>query len=280
MIFQPYLQNAATINERIQKIRSVNFDSGELRQVCEMIYSCIDLTSLDGTDNPAKIKELCSMAQNEVPMGSGVQVAAVCVYIPLVSHAVESLKNNDIQVATVACAFPSGQLPLELKLGEVRYAVAEGAQEIDMVISRGAMLANDFETVLQEVSEVKKACGKAHLKVILETGELQTVDLIRKASELAILGGADFIKTSTGKVNPAATPEAVVVMLDTIKEYFEQTGIRIGLKPAGGIADPDTAIFYYQLVSEIVGDEWLTRKYFRIGASRLADKLRNILTAV
>lgn len=280
MIFQPYLQNAATINERIQKIRSVNFDSGELRQVCEMIYSCIDLTSLDGTDNPAKIKELCSMAQNEVPMGSGVQVAAVCVYIPFVSQAVESLKNTDIQVATVACAFPSGQLPLELKLGEVRYAVAEGAQEIDMVISRGAMLANDFETVLQEVSEVKKACGKAHLKVILETGELQTVDLIRKASELAILGGADFIKTSTGKVNPAATPEAVVVMLDTIKEYFEQTGIRIGLKPAGGIADPDTAIFYYQLVSEIVGDEWLTRKYFRIGASRLADKLRNILTAV
>ncbi|MFZ4463012.1 MAG: deoxyribose-phosphate aldolase [Bacteroidales bacterium] len=277
MIFNTYTQTDETIQNRIQTIQNTELNVIDLFRAWNTVFSCIDLTTLEGSDNTNKINELCGLTKHFSDQLNGRNVAAVCVYIPFVRQAKELLKNTNLKVATVACAFPSGQLPLHLKLEEVRYAVNEGADEIDMVISRGKMIEGDFDAVFEEVSLVKKACGNAHLKVILETGELKSVHLIRKASEIAIMGGADFIKTSTGKINPAASPEAVVVMLDTIQEYYNATGIRIGLKPAGGISEPETALLYYKLVEEIVGQEWLNNNLFRIGASRLADKMKVIL---
>jgi deoxyribose-phosphate aldolase len=277
MKFEEYTQTSSSIQKRIQAIESIPFDEAANRLALETIFSCIDLTTLEGSDNKRKINELCEQALGYHKILSGKKVAAVCVYSPFVSQAKNMLSDTEIKVATVACAFPSGQLPLHLKIEEVKWAVAEGADEIDMVISRGKMLEGDFDAIYEEVSQVKKACGSAHLKVILETGELQSVQLIRKACELAIEGGADFLKTSTGKVSPAATPEAVVIMLDTIKEYHKATNIKIGLKPAGGISEPEVALLYYKLVREIVGNDWLNNKLFRIGASRLADKLKNLL---
>lgn len=280
MIFNTYTQTEETIHHRILAIQNIDLNDSDLLQAWNTIFSCIDLTTLEGSDNEKKIKELCDLTNHFSDHLNGRNVAAVCVYIPFIKQAVELLKNTKLKVATVACAFPSGQLPIHLKLEEVKFAVSEGADEIDMVISRGKMIEGDYHAVLEEVSLVKKACGKAHLKVILETGELKSVQLIRKASEIAILGGADFIKTSTGKINPAASPEAVMVMLDTIQEYYEATGIRIGLKPAGGISEPETALLYYKLVKEIVGYEWLNNNLFRIGASRLADKMKLILMSL
>jgi deoxyribose-phosphate aldolase len=177
----------------------------------------------------------------------------------------------------VAGAFPSGQSPITARIDEVKYAVDHGADEIDMVISRGRLIEGDADFVFDEVSLIKEACVDAHLKVILETGELKSVELIRKASEIAINAGADFIKTSTGKIVPAATHEAFIIMLETIKEYFEATRKMIGIKPAGGISSADDAISYYLLVKNILGERWLTNSYFRIGASSLADNVYNSL---
>lgn len=277
MKFETYNETDESILNRIQTIQSFVMNDKDLQKAWNTIFSCIDLTTLEGSDNTNKINELCGLTAHFSDQLNGRNVAAVCVYIPFIRQSRELLKHTNVKVATVACAFPSGQLPLHLKIEEVRYAANEGADEIDMVISRGKMLEGDFDAVLEEVSLVKKACGNAHLKVILETGELKSVHLIRKASEIAIQGGADFIKTSTGKINPAASPEAVVVMLDTIQEYYNATGIRIGLKPAGGISEPETALLYFKLVKQIVGEEWLNNNLFRIGASRLADKMKGIL---
>ncbi|NOU48368.1 MAG: deoxyribose-phosphate aldolase [Bacteroidales bacterium] len=277
MKFEEYTQTGSSIQKRIQAIESIPVDEINRQPALETLFSCLDLTTLEGTDNKKKINGLCDQALGYRKLLLGKTVAAVCVYSPFVRQAKAILSGSEIKVATVACAFPSGQLPLHLKIEEVKWAVAEGADEIDMVISRGKMLEGDFDAIYEEVSQVKKACGSAHLKVILETGELQSVQLIRKACELAIEGGADFLKTSTGKVSPAATPEAVVIMLDTIKEYYHATNIKIGLKPAGGISEPVDALLYYQLVREIVGKDWLNNTLFRIGASRLADKLKNLL---
>lgn len=277
MNFSPYQHTTHTIAQRIQQIKNNAFTENELKVAYRTIFNCIDLTTLEGSDNTQKINLLCEKALeygNNPKTGS---VAAVCVYMPFVRQAKKILQGTEIEVATVACAFPSGQLPLHLKLAEVGWVAEEGADEIDMVISRGKMLEGDFDAVLNEIQAVKAACGKSRLKVILETGELKSIELIRKASELALLGGADFLKTSTGKINPAATPEAVVIMLDTIKEFYLQTGKQVGLKPAGGIAEPEDALVYYKLVAEIVGEKWLSNVWFRIGASRLADKLQAIL---
>lgn len=183
----------------------------------------------------------------------------------------KNLKDTNIEVACVAGAFPAGQSPIEIKVAEVEFAVVQGADEIDMVISRGKFLEGKFTEVADEIKAIKKACGDAHLKVILETGELKTVDNIRKASEIAINAGADFIKTSTGKIQPAATLEAIMVMADTVKEYFEATGKKIGLKPAGGISDCKTALDFYQVIKQTLGPQWLNNQLFRIGASRLTD---------
>jgi deoxyribose-phosphate aldolase len=232
----------------------------------EKIKSFIDLTTLEGADTKAKVIALCDKAKLH-------KTAAVCVYPTFAMLVREQLTGTTIQTACVSGAFPAGQSPIHIKTAEVAYTVEQGAQEIDMVISRGTFLEGDYATVGAEIKAIKKACGSAHLKVILETGELQTPENIQLASEIAIANGADFIKTSTGKVAVNATPEAASVMLHAIKEHYEKTGQKIGFKPAGGVVTPADAEIYIKLVYEILGEEWLTPKLFRIGASRLVDAL-------
>ncbi len=238
------------------------------------ILSIIDLTILEGSDTENNIISLCDKAKGYKLKGKGIpNVAAVCVYPPFVRIAKKNLEDTGIKVASVAGAFPSGQSPLFVKIEEVKYAINEGADEIDMVISRGKFLEGNFQEVFDEIAAIKEVCGDIHLKVILETGELESLINIRKASEIAINASADFIKTSTGKISPAATEPAFIVMLDTIKEYYEKTDKMIGVKPAGGISEPWQALNYLVLVKDILGDKWLDKNYFRIGASRLADKV-------
>ena len=274
MVFDSYNYTKEELAIRISTIIDAGREKLERQEVLKKIISIIDLTTLSGDDTNLRVTELCNKAysyENEV---AGIpNVAAVCVY-PVFAKLVSTLlSGHNIATACVAGAFPSGQSPLHIRTAEVRDAVENGADEIDMVISRGKLIEGNEKFITEEVSAIKKACGKAHLKVILETGELVSVTNIRKASELSILAGADFIKTSTGKISPAATPEAFLIMLDTIKEYYDKTGSMIGIKPAGGISTPDEAMVYYTLVSEILGDSWLSRDYFRIGASRLTDNV-------
>ena len=242
----------------------------ERKKILSHIISLLDLTTLEGTDNNERITALCTKAlsfgDHNLPLP-----AAVCVYPPFVKLARQLLSGSGVHVASVAGAFPSGQLPLHLRVNECKYVVEQGADEVDMVISRGVFLAGNHQALVEEVAAMKEACGNVHLKVILETGELVTAEKIRIASELAISGGADFIKTSTGKIQPAATPEAMAEMLHVISTHFKNTGVRIGIKPAGGISTPDQALLYYLLVKNICGEDWLNNHLFRIGASRLAD---------
>lgn len=238
----------------------------------KLILSCLDLTTLEGSDHDEKVVDLCNKAKGYQKMGLP-NVAAVCVYPNFARLVRKNLDGSGVNTACVAGAFPSGQSSLQIRLDEVKYAVGEGAQEIDMVISRGRFLLGDYDFITEEVSRTKEACGDAHLKVILETGEIGSLENIRKASDLAISAGADFIKTSTGKIQPAATPEAVWVMLEAIRDHYKNTGIKIGLKPAGGIAEPDQAIMYAHLVHHLLDKDWLNNKLFRIGASRLADNI-------
>ncbi len=277
MEFQAYNQTAKSLNDRIAQLTEIELSTAELHKAWRTIFSCIDLTTLEATDNEERIQNLCNQALGFSHAGKQLGVAAICVYMPFVSICRKLLKDSGIQVATVSCSFPSGQLPLHLKIAETTWAVAQGADEIDMVISRGLMLAGNHDAILEEVRTIKEACGRAHLKVILESGELAEPGIIRKASELALLAGADFLKTSTGKVQPAATPEAAVVMLETIKEYFDKTGRMVGFKPAGGIAEPEAALLYYKLVKGILGEAWLNPRLFRIGASRLAARVFELI---
>ena len=235
--------------------------------------SMVDLTTLEGADTPGKVKAMCSKALHPDPTDLCTpSVAAVCVYGDLVETA-RSVVGDRIHVAAVATAFPSGRASLEVKLLDTQEAVAAGADEIDMVIDRGAFLSGDYSKVAREIEAVKQACGSAHLKVILETGELKTLDNVKRASYLAMRSGADFIKTSTGKVTPAATLPVTLVMLEAVRDYYSQTGIRIGVKAAGGIRTSKDAIKYLVLVNETVGEEWLTPDYFRFGASTLLNDL-------
>lgn len=234
----------------------------------------IDLTTLEGLDTEEKVRQICQKARFSRLNSEFPDAAAVCVYPSLVNVAVKELNGTDIRVASVAGAFPSGQTSLKVKLEEVKFAVGEGADEIDTVISRGKLIEGRDMEVFDELLAIREACGNIHLKVILETGELTTVALVRKASEISILAGADFIKTSTGKIAPGATPVAFLVMLDTIREYLEKTGKAIGIKPAGGIRKPDEALLYYLLLREILGEKWCTKDFFRIGASSLADEIQ------
>ena len=232
----------------------------------------MDLTTLEGKDTPGKVRALCTKAM--VPMDSDPSIgpcAAVCVYPNLVAIAKRALRGSGVKVASVATAFPAGQLPLDIKLSDVRRAVEMGADEIDMVIDRGALLSGDYRKVFDEIASVKEACGAAHLKVILETGELGTYDLVRKASEIGIAAGGDFIKTSTGKVVPAATPAVTLVMLEAIRDHFYATGRKVGMKPAGGIRTAKQALHYLVIVKETLGDAWLTPDLFRFGASTLLN---------
>ncbi|MBO0775258.1 MAG: deoxyribose-phosphate aldolase [Actinobacteria bacterium] len=234
----------------------------------------VDLTTLEGADTPGKVRGLCAKARRPDPDDPGVPpVAAVCVYPDLVGLARAGVAGSPVAVASVATAFPSGRASLAVKLADVAEAVAAGADEVDMVIDRGAFLAGRYAQVFDEVRTVREACGSAHLKVILETGELATLDNVARASWLAMLAGADFIKTSTGKVSPAATPPVALVMLSAVRDFAATTGRRVGVKVAGGIRTAKDAIRYLVLVREVSGAEWLTPALFRIGASSLLNDL-------
>jgi len=238
----------------------------------ELAIRMMDLTTLEGADTPGKVRALCTKAMYPDPGDAAVpHVAAVCIYPSLVPVARRALKGSAVKVASVATAFPSGQAPLEVKLADVRAAVEAGADEIDMVIDRGAFLSGRIGHVHEEVVAVKDACGDAHLKVILETGELGTYDAVRKASLVAIAGGADFIKTSTGKVSPAATLPVTLCMLEVIRDVHDETGLVIGMKPAGGIRTAKQAVQYLCVLHETLGPEWLTPDLFRFGASSLLN---------
>lgn len=232
----------------------------------------IDLTTLEGMDTQGKVRQLCYKAQHLHDSIPGLpSVAAVCVYPTLVSTAKKALGDSKIKIASVATAFPSGQAPKKVKIADTKFAVAEGADEVDMVISRGHFHSGDYNFVFDEIAAVKEACGSARLKVILETGELRTLDKVRRASDIAIYAGADFIKTSTGKVQPAATMPVTLTMLEAIRDYYYKTGIQIGMKPAGGISKSKLALHYLIMVKEVLGDKWLSNKWFRFGASSLAN---------
>jgi deoxyribose-phosphate aldolase len=240
----------------------------------DLAIAMTDLTTLEGADTPGKVRALAAKALQPDPTDSSVpKVAAVCVYPDMVPVAVEAVAGSGVHVASVATAFPSGRAPLDLKLADVRYAVEAGADEIDMVIDRGAFLAGRYGQVFDEIQRVKAACGTAHLKVILETGELATLDHVRRASWLALLAGGDFIKTSTGKVNPAATLPVTMVMLRAVREYRDLTGFTAGVKPAGGIRTAKDAVKYLVVVHEVAGPEWLHPDRFRFGASSLLNDL-------
>ncbi len=241
-------------------------------QGLRLVVSMTDLTTLEGKDSPGKVRGLCRKAVQPGAAIHGVpSVAAVCVYPSYVALAKECVAGSGVQVASVATAFPSGQAPLDLRVEEVRRVVEAGADEVDMVISRGALLAGRTQQVQEEIRAIKQACDAAHLKVILETGELETYDLVRLASDLAIEAGADFIKTSTGKIAPAATMGVTLVMLEAIRDHYLATGVRIGMKPAGGIRTAKEALHYLVMVKETLGDAWLAPSLFRFGASSLLN---------
>ena len=233
----------------------------------------IDLTTLEGKDTEGKVKQLCYKAMHPDDNLDIPTVAAVCVYPNMVKTAKEALKGSPVKVAAVATAFPSGMSNLTVKLEDTKMAVDSGADEIDMVISRGRFHQGDFNYVFDEIAKIKEACGKARLKVILETGELGTADNVRRASDIAIHAGADFIKTSTGKISPAATMPVTLLMLEAIKDHYLNTGKMVGMKPAGGISDSKTALHYLVMVRETLGQNWLSNQWFRFGASRLTNDI-------
>ncbi|MCW6004546.1 deoxyribose-phosphate aldolase [Micromonospora sp. CPCC 205371] len=240
----------------------------------DLAIRMVDLTTLEGADTPGKVRALCAKARRPDPADpSAPAVAAVCVYPSMVPVAAEELAGSGVHLASVATAFPSGQAPLDVKIADTRAAVAAGADEIDMVISRGAFLAGRYAEVYDEIVAVKEACGDAHLKVILETGELATYDNVRRASWLAMLAGGDFIKTSTGKVPVAATLPVTLVMLEAVRDFRAATGRQVGVKPAGGIRTTKDAIKYLVVVNETAGEDWLDPDWFRFGASTLLNDL-------
>ena len=270
--FPPPPVDAVAVEERAAALakRSIKKDAkvAGLRLAVRMM----DLTTLEGKDTAGKVHALCRKAiQPSVDDASVGPCAAICVYPNLVPAAKAALRGTSVKVASVATAFPSGQSPLPVKLEDVRRAVGLGADEIDMVIDRGAMLSGDYARVFDEIAATKEACGAAHLKVILETGELGSYDTVRKASEIGIAAGGDFIKTSTGKVTPAATPGVTLVMLEAIRDHFYATGRKVGMKPAGGVRTAKQALHYLVLVKETLGDAWLTPDLFRFGASALLN---------
>lgn len=240
----------------------------------DLAISMIDLTTLEGADTPGKVRALAAKAVHPDPLDRTTPTtAAVCVYPDMVATAKEALKGTDVKVASVATAFPAGRAALPVKLADVRDAVAAGADEIDMVIDRGAFLAGHYLKVYEEIAAVKAECGEARLKVIFETGELSTYDNIRRACWLGMMGGGDFIKTSTGKVAVNATPANTLVLLEAVRDYRAQTGVQVGVKPAGGIRTTKDAVKFLVLVNETVGEDWLTNHWFRFGASSLLNDL-------
>jgi deoxyribose-phosphate aldolase len=261
-----------TVSERIAALGTRSIKKESKRAALELAIRMMDLTTLEGQDTPGKVSQLSSKAIRPDPTDPSIpSVAAVCVYPNMVPIAKASVEGSGVKVASVATYFPSGQAPIDLKVSETERVVEMGADEVDMVIDRGAFLAGNFLDVFDEIRQIKEACGAAHLKVILETGELVTLDNVRKASMLAMAAGADFIKTSTGKVSPAATLPVTLVMLESIRDFRALTGQMVGMKPAGGIRTSKDAIKYLVVLNETLGREWLTPDRFRFGASSLLN---------
>ncbi|MBT3299129.1 MAG: deoxyribose-phosphate aldolase [Candidatus Marinimicrobia bacterium] len=262
------------VKERVSRLFSRSIKKESKVQALHLALSMIDLTTLEGKDSPGKVTQLCYKASHLHDSFPGLpNVAAICVYPTMVPVAKKALKGTGINLASVATAFPSGMADLQAKLDEVTSVVDAGADEVDMVISRGKFLRGEYQYVSDEIAKVKEACGNAHLKVILETGELATLDNVRLASDIAMEAGADFIKTSTGKVSPAATPPVVLTMLEAIRDFQAKTGKKIGMKPAGGISTAKQAIQYLVMIKETLGDDWLSPNLFRFGASSLANDI-------
>jgi deoxyribose-phosphate aldolase len=273
--------DAITVDRRAASFTTRSIKNESKMAALKLALSMVDLTTLEGKDSPEKVRSLCRKAvrpweRDEEVLGERLPpVAAVCVYPSMVPHAAELLKGTGVKVASVATGFPSGQYPLDIRLNDVREAVRDGADEIDMVINRGAFLSGRYAEVGSEIAAVCEACGPAHLKVILETGELDTYDNVRRASDIAIanIRPGDFIKTSTGKVTPAATMPVTLVMLEAIRDAYLDTGVKIGMKPAGGIRTAKQAWHYLCMVNETLGEGWLHADWFRFGASTLLNDL-------
>ncbi len=260
--------------QRAAALGTRSIKAGAKAYAVDLAISMVDLTTLEGSDTRGKVRALAAKARRPDPSDASCPAtAAVCVYPDMVPHAVDALRGSGVHVASVATAFPSGRSSLEVKLADTRDAVAAGADEIDMVIDRGAFLTGRYLQVHDEIVAVREACGPAHLKVILETGELQTYDAVRRASWLAMMAGAHFIKTSTGKVQPAATLPVTLVMLEAVRDYRVATGQQVGVKPAGGIRTTKDAIKHLVMVNEVAGPDWLDPDWFRFGASSLLDDL-------
>ena len=260
------------VTDRISRITSRSIKKESKMQGLKMILNMIDLTTLEGADTEGKVNQLCTKAKYLHASSPDLPtVAAVCVYPNFVAQAKKKLEGSGINVASVATAFPAGQSSLEVKIADTKLAVDSGADEVDMVMSRGRFHQGEYNYVFDEIAAVKEACGSARLKVILETGELGSLDKVRRASDIGIHAGADFIKTSTGKISPAATLPVTYVMLEAIKDHYYKTGVMIGMKPAGGISNSKLALHYLMLVKETLGDAWLTNEWFRYGASSLAN---------
>jgi deoxyribose-phosphate aldolase len=260
------------IEERVARFTTRSIKKESKMQGMKMVLNMIDLTTLEGKDTEGKVKQMCYKAAHLHDVIPGLPtVAAVCVYPSMVKTAKDALKGTGVKVASVSTAFPSGQSTHEIKIADTKFAVDNGADEIDMVISRGEFLKGNYTFVFDEIASIKEACGKARLKVIFETGELSTLDNVRKASDIAMYAGADFIKTSTGKISPAATMPVTLVMLEAIRDYYYATGRMVGMKPAGGISTSKLALQYLIMVNETLGADWLSNEWFRFGASSLAN---------
>lgn len=277
IITLPDLKNIPSIDqvgveERVARFTTRSIKKSSKLQGLKMVLNMIDLTTLEGKDTDGKVKQMCYKAVHlhdilpDLPT-----VAAVCVYPSMVKTAKDALMGTNVKVASVSTAFPSGQSTREVKLSDTKFAIENGADEIDMVISRGEFLSGNYNFVFDEIAAIKEACGKARLKVIFETGELSTLDNVRIASEIAMYAGADFIKTSTGKISPAATMPVTLVMLEAIRDYYYKTGRMVGMKPAGGISSAKSALHYLVMVRETLGGAWLSNEWFRFGASSLAN---------
>lgn len=260
------------IEERCARFQARSIKKETKVEGLKLALNMIDLTTLEGKDTEGKVRQMCYKAVHLHDVYPGLPtVAAVCVYPTFVKTAKEALKTSGVKVASVATAFPSGQSTRAIKIADTKFAVENGADEVDMVISRGEFLKGNYNFVFDEIAAIKEACGKARLKVIFETGEISTLDNVRKASEIAIYAGADFIKTSTGKISPAATMPVTLVMLEAIRDYYYETGVMVGMKPAGGISTAKSALHYLIMLRETLGNAWLSNEWFRFGASSLAN---------
>jgi deoxyribose-phosphate aldolase len=262
------------VEERAKRFTTRSIKNETKINGLKLALNMIDLTTLEGKDTDGKVKQLCYKAQHLHDSYPGLPtVAAVCVYPSMVKIAKTALGNSGVKVASVSTAFPSGQAPRDVKIRDTKFAVSEGADEIDMVISRGKFHMGEYNFVYDEIAAVKEACGDARLKVILETGELVTYDKVRRASDIAMYAGADFIKTSTGKISPAATMPVTLVMLEAIRDFYYKTGKKIAMKPAGGISKAKLALHYLVMLNEVLGEEWMNNEWFRFGASSLANDI-------